>query len=209
MAAPDWQVTQAGFDPQRQHHHETIFTIGNGYLATRGAFEEGYPQDRRATFIHGVFDAAPIVVTELANAPDWLALSVHVDGERFGLDRGTVETIERSVDLRAGVLARHVQWRSPQGRRLGLAFERFASLAQPHLLYLRVRIVPEAGAKLEVRAALNGNVDNDGLLHWRHVDQAQALVLSFDPASSVTITAGGQQVQAGGPFPAVVPLEIP
>ncbi|RMD81442.1 MAG: hypothetical protein D6823_02260, partial [Chloroflexi bacterium] len=68
-----WILAEDAFNPAQQYHKETIFTIGNGYLATRGAFEEGYPNDRRATFIHGVFDDAPIVVTELANAPDWLA----------------------------------------------------------------------------------------------------------------------------------------
>ena len=172
MAESLWQVTQAGFEPQRQYHHETIFTLGNGYLATRGALEEGYPRDRRATFIHGVFDAAPIVMTELANAPDWLPLTLHLNGERFGLDRGTVEAMTRTLDLRTGTLTRQVQWRSPQGRRLRLTFERFASLAQPHLLYLRVTAVAEAAGTLEARAALNGTMDNEGLLHWRHVAQA-------------------------------------
>src|SRR5512147_190722 len=67
-----WNVSVDRFDPKRLLDSETIFTIGNGYLGTRGAFEEGYPNDHRATFIHGVFDDAPIVFTELANAPDWL-----------------------------------------------------------------------------------------------------------------------------------------
>ena len=46
-----WTVPEETFDPEKQHHKETIFTIGNGYLSTRGAFEEGYPGDSRATFI--------------------------------------------------------------------------------------------------------------------------------------------------------------
>ena len=71
-----WLISEDSFDPEKQHHKETIFTIGNGYLCTRGAFEEGHPGDRRATFIHGVFDEAPIVFTELANAPDWLPLTI-------------------------------------------------------------------------------------------------------------------------------------
>jgi trehalose/maltose hydrolase-like predicted phosphorylase len=73
-----WTITEDGFNPQKQHHHETIFTLGNGYLSTRGSFEEGYPDDRRGTFIHGVFDEAPIVFTELANAPDWLPLNIYL-----------------------------------------------------------------------------------------------------------------------------------
>ncbi|HET9907435.1 MAG TPA: glycoside hydrolase family 65 protein, partial [Anaerolineales bacterium] len=108
-----WTLTEDTFDPKKQYHKETIFTIGNGYLCTRGAFEEGFPNDHRATFIHGVFDAAPIVFTELANAPDWLPLTVFLNDERFSLDSGTIETFQRNLDLQTGVLTRTVRWRSP------------------------------------------------------------------------------------------------
>src|SRR5512135_3055226 len=110
-----WTLTDTAFDARAQAHQETIYTIGNGYLCTRGATEEGYPGDRRATFIHGVFDAAPIVVTELANAPDWLPLDVYLGGERFSLAEGTVESFTRTLDLRSGMLTRSVRWRSPNG----------------------------------------------------------------------------------------------
>jgi trehalose/maltose hydrolase-like predicted phosphorylase len=166
-----WSITESAFDPKSLHHQETICTIGNGYLSTRGAFEEGYPGARGATFIHGVFDAAPIVVTELANAPDWLPLGVYLDGERFGLQHGTLRRYQRSLDLRQGLLTREVDWTSPQGRAVSLRFERFASLAQPHQLLLRLRLVPAFDGLIELRAALNGHTDNDGLLHWLTMDQ--------------------------------------
>ena len=86
-----WTITEKAFQPNQQHHKETIFTIGNGYLSTRGAFEEGYPGDRRATFVHGVFDDVPLVFTELANVPDWLPLVIYLDGERFSLDTGDLK----------------------------------------------------------------------------------------------------------------------
>ena len=81
-----WTVVETEFDPARLHRQETVFTLGNGYLGTRGAFEEGYPGDWPATFIHGVYDDVSIVYTELANCPDWLPLVVFVKGERFRLD---------------------------------------------------------------------------------------------------------------------------
>ncbi len=174
-----WTVNQDTFTPASQHHQETIFTIGNGYLATRGALEEGYPGDRRATFIHGVFDAAPVVITELANAPDWLPLSVHLDGERFSLAAGTVEAHHRSLDLRTGTLTRTVRWRSPQGRGATLTFERFASLADEHVLWLRCRVVPDFAGELEVRAALNGCTDNEGLAHWIWQAQGQREAVTY------------------------------
>lgn len=172
----DWTVTETKFDPRAQHHQETVFTSGNGYLATRGAFEEGLVNDRRATFIHGVFDAAPLVVTELANAPDWLGISFLLNGERFAMDRGIVKNYERTLDLRTGVLTRRVTWQSPTGAEATFQFERFASLANEHILLLRVHIIPGADGILEMRASLNGNAHSHGpqgemLLHWAWLDQ--------------------------------------
>jgi kojibiose phosphorylase len=97
-----WSVSVKEFTPEHLHHHETIFTIGNGFGCTRGGFEEGFPGAKGGTFVHGVFDSAPIVVTELANAPDWLPLFVLLDGERFRMDQGEVLSYEQSLDLRQG-----------------------------------------------------------------------------------------------------------
>jgi kojibiose phosphorylase len=168
-----WNITEEEFIPDRQHHKETVFTIGNGYLSTRGAFEEGYPDDRRATFIHGVFDDVPLVFTELANAPDWLPLHIFLNGQRFSLTSGNVEHFERHLDLRTGLLTRTVRWCSPAGHRATLVFERFASLADEHLLCLRCQVTPEFDGEVEIRASLNGNMDNDGFNHWQWVNQGK------------------------------------
>ncbi|HJQ15311.1 MAG TPA: glycoside hydrolase family 65 protein, partial [Anaerolineales bacterium] len=168
-----WNVTEETFEPQKQHHQETIFTIGNGYLSTRGALEEGYPSDSRATFLHGVFDDVPLVFTELANAPDWLPLQVYLNGERFSLDKGTIEHFERRLDLRTGVLTRTVHWRADSGVRATMVFERFASLADEHLLCLRCKVTPDFDGSVEIRASLNGNMDNDGFAHWHWVEQGE------------------------------------
>ena len=166
-----WILSEDSFDPTKQHHKETIFTIGNGYLSTRGAFEEGYPDDHRATFVHGVFDDVPIGFTELANAPDWLPVYVLLNGERFSLNSGKVESYERHLDLRSGVLTRTVRWHSPSGYAATLIFERFASLEDQHLLCLRCTVTPDFDGTIEIRAALNTNMDNEGLAHWQWVEQ--------------------------------------
>lgn len=174
-----WTISEDTFDPQKQHHKETIFTIGNGYLSTRGAFEESYPANRRATFVHGVFDDVPIVFTELANASDWLPLNVILNGEQFSLNTGTIESYQRSLDLRTGVLTRTVKWRSPSGHAATLKFERFASLADEHLLCIRCQITPDFDGRLEIRSALNGNPDNEGIAHWNWVAQGQRSQVAF------------------------------
>ena len=166
-----WNITEDTFDPQKQHHKETIFTIGNGYLCTRGAFEEGFPGDRRATFAHGVFDAVPISITELANTPDWLPFIVLLDGERFSLATGKIKRFSRSLDLHTGVLSRTVEWISPQGRTATLTFERFTSLADEHITLIRCQVTPDFEGPVEFRASLNGNTDNEGVTHWHWIAQ--------------------------------------
>ncbi len=178
----DWVVfetTEGTFLPTQLHHKETVFTLSNGYLGTRGTFEEGYPGSAAATLINGVYDAAPVVVTELANCPDWLALMIQIkaesdaDWQRFRLDQGKILDYKRWLNLHRGVLQRCVRWQSPAGHTLEFEFQRFVSLDDCHVAALActVRSLDFAG-RVEVHANLNGYPDNEGLIHWDQVDQA-------------------------------------
>jgi trehalose/maltose hydrolase-like predicted phosphorylase len=168
----NWLVVEETFNAQKQHHKETVFTIGNGYLSTRGAFEEKYPGEMRTTFMHGVFDDVPIVFTELVNAPDWLELEIYLDGEHFRLFEGELLSFTRTLDLYTATLTRNLRWRSPRGQITHLIFERFASLADEHQCAIRVMIAPENySGRVEVRAGINGATDNLGFQHWDWLDQ--------------------------------------
>jgi beta-phosphoglucomutase len=167
-----WIIIEDAFDPSRLHHKETVFTMGNGYLSTRGSFEEGYPGARPATLVHGVFDDIPISYTELANCPDWPALTITVGDERFRLDRGELLAYERLLDMRTGVLERSIRWKSPAGGRIDLRFERFASLADGHVLAVRCTITPlDYAGPMTIQAILSAYADNQGTMHWDVLDQ--------------------------------------
>lgn len=167
-----WTVEELGFDPGALAHQETVFTIGNGYVGTRGTFEEGYPGTEPVTLVHGVYDDVPIVHTELVNAPDWLSLTILLDGRPFRLDEGEILKYQRTLDLRGGVLNRSVRWRSPDGHTIQLSFERFASLADPHVLALRCRLASiDFAGVVEIKSHISGVVDNAGFRHWTLVRQ--------------------------------------
>jgi len=168
-----WKITEDSFDLQKQHHKETIYTTGNGYICTRGALEEGYPGDRRASFAHGVFDAVPISVTELANAPDWLPLTILLEGERFSLTSGKITSFTRVLDLHTGVLSRTVEWVSPSGKAATISFDRFISLADEHVALIHCTVTPKFEGAVEFRVALNGCTDNEGIAHWSWVSQGR------------------------------------
>jgi beta-phosphoglucomutase len=170
----DWTLYETQFDPGQLQVRETVFTLGNGYLGTRGSFEEGYPGALPGTLIHGVYDDVPVFYTELANCPDWLPLVVIVDGDRFRLDQGEVLEYKRQMDLRYGILSRQVRWRSPHGKTLEINFERFASLADAHVMGLRVQVTPvDSDGMIEIQTSLNGYPENQGFNHWEWIDQGK------------------------------------
>lgn len=167
-----WTISEPSFTPDRIWHNETVFTQGNGYLGTRGAFEEYYPNEQRTTFVHGVFDSVPVVFTELVNFPDWLELEILLEGERFSLAEGEILAYERKLNLYNGLLTRRVVWRSPKGRTTRLEFKRFTSQANVHLASLQVVITPEDySGSVEVRGGLDAGMDNLGFKHWEWLDQ--------------------------------------
>jgi len=168
----DWSVIETQFDPTQLHYKETVFTLGNGYLGTRGSFEEGYPGSMSATLIHGVYDDVPVVHTELANCPDWLPLVVIINGDRFRLDHGEILSYRRQLDVRRGVLSRDVRWRSGSGYTVDIHLERFASLVDQHVLALRCQVTPlDFEGTIEVQASINGYPDNQGVMHWEWLNQ--------------------------------------
>ncbi|MEA5563979.1 beta-phosphoglucomutase [Anabaena sp. UHCC 0399] len=170
----DWRLIETQFNPEQINVRETIFTIGNGYLGTRGCFEEGYTRGLPATFIHGVYDDVPVVYTELANCPDWLPLVVTINGDRFRLDQGEVLQYKRQLDLRHGLLSRWVRWRSPKNKIIDIHFERFTSLADEHILGQRCHLTSYDGdALIEFQASINGYAENQGFNHWERIDQGK------------------------------------
>ncbi len=167
-----WLVTETEFRAEERLYKEAVFTVGNGYLGTRGTFEEGYAGDAPITLVNGLFDDVPIVHTELVNVPDWLGLTVRVGDEWFRLDQGTLLAYERALDMRRGVLARSVRWRSPGGQTVEVDFERFASMDNPHVMVVRCRVASvNFTGPVEISADISAIVDNSGYRHWRMISQ--------------------------------------
>ncbi|MCP9847996.1 beta-phosphoglucomutase [Synechococcus sp. Lug-A] len=168
----DWSVSEHHFDPAKIRSRETVFTIGNGYMGTRGSFEEGYLNAMPATLVHGVYDDIPGAYTELANCPDWLELAIVINGDRFRLDHGTILHYERTLDLRNGILSRALRWRSPTGNTVDLRFERFASLADHPVFGLNCQITPvDFTGAIEIQTSLHGFANNQGFDHWQQLDR--------------------------------------
>lgn len=201
----DWVLTERNFEPNQLQARETAFTIGNGYIGTRGSFEEGYPRSMPITLVHGTYDAVPVMYTELVNCPDWLPLTITLNDdepngrvERFRLDRGEILFYERQLDLRYGLLKRSIRWKSPGGKTIDINFERFASLADPHILAIRCLITPiDWFGEIVVQASINGYAQNQGFNHWDLIpsEQTDAEEVSSGDRLTIDIAARTRQSQ--------------
>lgn len=193
-----WEISERAFQPETQNHYETLFAIGNGYLGTRGVFEEGYPGDMASTLIHGVYDHAPnTLVPELANTPNWVGISLTVDGTPFRIitktsdimrpPEGVILGYERALDLKHGVLRREALFRAASGNIVRVKFERFASLDSVHILAQRVEIAAAEGDPvIEVNAWIDGDVSNNGTRHWL----PDVTILTAEDTIGLEVTAG-------------------
>ncbi|HET8913785.1 MAG TPA: glycosyl hydrolase family 65 protein [Ktedonobacteraceae bacterium] len=194
-----WQVREENFDPKLINTQETIYSIGNGYFGTRGVFEEGFPESRVATLLYGVFDSVPIGKEELANVPDWTPIRLFVNGERFRLDRGKLLDYQRVLDMTTATLTRTLRWESPNGLRLKLETERFASLDNEHAGVIKYNLtIEEAPTSSEcdvmLMASINTAVGNENLMHWETADQGHEGKISW--LSSVTHKTQVELVQS-------------
>jgi trehalose/maltose hydrolase-like predicted phosphorylase len=179
-----WSIKEYPFHPEKLRYYETIFTVGNGYLGTRGSFEEGYEGDSPATLIHGIYNHAPeMSIPELVNAPDWTPIKLSIDGTPFKLVTSASDTLkpaeglvlgyERKLHMDTGLLRRVVLFRAATGATVRIVFERFASLANQHLMVQRVHITAIDGEpEIAITAGINANVTNNGIQHWGQITTA-------------------------------------
>jgi len=160
-----WLLVEKHFDPAKQAHAETIFTIGNGHHCVRGSLEESHPGQTPAAFMHRVWDGVPLAVSELANLPHWWGIDLWLDGQRFSQHKGQIGVYQRSLDLRDGYLQRALTWTSPTGSVAEIVFERFVDRSHPARAAVRLSLKLDRAAQVRLRCPLDARVENRGLIH--------------------------------------------
>ncbi len=140
---PTFLIAEEGFNPLREREVESIFTVGNGYLGTRGSLPEQDEASTPATLVAGVFDRrSQRSPEEILVFPDWLFTRIFVDDERMRMKRKNIVEHRRVLDMRKGLLFRELTYEDITDRVTRVLYLHFASLADPHALALRVTVIP-------------------------------------------------------------------
>jgi kojibiose phosphorylase len=140
---PEWIIEETSFTPAREHEMESLFTVGNGFVGTRGSLSEGDGLSSPATFVAGVFDTVGDTIPGLVTAPDWTHMALKVEGRPVRLDVGQLLEHRRILDLRQAILWREWRQEDPAGRVTHMVGLRLASAADRHLLIQSARFRPE------------------------------------------------------------------
>jgi alpha,alpha-trehalase len=174
-----WSLVYDGFDPAQERLRESLCTLGNGYVATRGAAAESSgPPHYPGTYIAGCYNRLPSVVDgrvleheDLVNAPNWLPLTFRRPGEAwFRLQDVEILSYRQELDLRRGVLRRDVRVRDAAGRTTRIESVRLVHMGVPHVAALETALTAENwSGPVEIRAALDGRVVNDLVARYRHL----------------------------------------
>jgi alpha,alpha-trehalose phosphorylase len=173
---------------------ETLFALGNGYIGMRANPEEGREAHSHGTYLNGFHETWRIKHAEdaygfattgqtIVNVPDAKLMKLYVDDEPLLLAGADLDSYERSVDFRSGVLTRDLVWRTPAGKRVRVSSQRMISLVHRHIAVLTLEVtLLDASAPVVVSSQLLNRQDGEDEYHVR----TAALGEGTDPRRSST-----------------------
>lgn len=171
-----WVVRETLFNLEDNYRNETTFALSNGYIGTRGTFEEAYGFDvdtgLEGNFINGFYESEDIRYGEanfgspknsqsLLNLPNMKEIRLQIQGETFDMRQGTMEEYARALRMKDGILERSLVWTSPKGRRVKLCIRRLVSFRCKHLMETSYQVTPlNFSGTISFTSALQADVEN-------------------------------------------------
>jgi maltose phosphorylase len=169
----EWSVIEEGFDPQKHEASESIFSLGNGHMGQRANFEENYTgESLQGTYIAGIYypdktrvgwwkNGYPEYFAKVPNAPNWIGIHVHIDGEDLDLHTCKVSDFIRELNMQQGYLERSFTAELKSGKKLQVRARRFLSMVEDEIGAIRYTVKPlNFSGEIEFISFIEGNVVN-------------------------------------------------
>jgi trehalose/maltose hydrolase-like predicted phosphorylase len=153
-----WIIEQRGFDRDKIELNGNKFLIGNGYLGCRGTLEEFTKQQLVAFNLNGIYDKVGGAWREPVNAPNGLFTRVTCDGLTLNVLGGDIAEHRQSLDIRHAIHSRRTVFNAPGGNTITVESDRFASLADVHLVVMEYRFTCAQPCRIEVLTGIDADV---------------------------------------------------
>jgi len=151
----EWSIIEEGFEPERVESSESLFSIGNGAMGQRANFEEDYSGETfQGSYIAGIYypdktrvgwwkNGYPEYFAKVLNAPNWIGIHVHVNGDRLDLNTCKwVKHFRRELNMKEGWLKRTFEIELLNGVQLRVEALRFLSLTHDELGVISYKVTP-------------------------------------------------------------------
>ncbi|OFZ18828.1 MAG: hypothetical protein A2X94_01000 [Bdellovibrionales bacterium GWB1_55_8] len=156
---PAWVILREGYDPAHELEVESLLTVSNGYVGTRGTlFERGSPLGP-GTLVAGLFERIKEdnPIPALVAAPEWVRVRISILPEESEEEReeetassfendilgGTYQQNHRVLDMGSAMLWRELKHQDPAGRVTSVRGFRLASQEDRHLFLQSFTLIPE------------------------------------------------------------------
>jgi alpha,alpha-trehalose phosphorylase len=146
-----WALTEIGLDMTSLGVNESVFALANGHIGMRGTLEEGEPVVVAGTYLNGFFEERPLPYAEagygfpeqgqtVVNVTDGKLIRLLVGDTPLDLAYGEIIEHRRTLDLKAGVLRRSTEWRSPNGRTVKVTSTRLVSFTRRSIAAIEYQV---------------------------------------------------------------------
>jgi alpha,alpha-trehalose phosphorylase len=164
-----WSVREQRLDLDVLAQTESIFALSNGHIGLRANLDEGEPHVIPGTYLNAFYELRPLPYAEagygypesgqtVVNVTNGKVIRLLVDDEPFDVRYGRVLVHERVLDLRAGVLRRHVEWTSPAGQSVRVTSTRLVSFAHRAVAAILYEVEPlNSRCRVAVQSELVAN----------------------------------------------------
>ncbi len=169
FAVEPWSVRETRLELDLLARTESLFALANGHIGLRANLDEGEPYGIPGTYLNSFYEVRPLPYAEagygypesgqtLVNVTNGKVIRLLVDDEPFDVRYGQLLAHERVLDLRAGVLTRRAEWRSPAGATVRVSSTRLVSLVQRSTAAILYEVEPvEAPLRVVVQSELVAN----------------------------------------------------
>ncbi len=165
----EWSIRETELDFDTLAQCESIFALSNGHIGLRGNLDEGEPHGLPGTYLNSVYELRPLPYAEggyaypesgqtVINVTNGKLIRLLVDDAPFDVRYGKLQSHERELDLREGVLRRSVLWTSPEGKTVKVSSVRMVSFTQRAIAAISYEIEPiDAPLRVVVQSELVAN----------------------------------------------------
>ncbi|HSC90640.1 MAG TPA: glycosyl hydrolase family 65 protein [Gaiellaceae bacterium] len=169
FAVEPWSVRETRLELDLLARTESLLALANGHIGLRANLDEGEPYAIPGTYLNSFYELRPLPYAEagygypesgqtLVNVTNGKIIRLLVDDEPFDVRYGQLLAHERVLDLRAGVLSRRAEWRSPAGAAVRVCSTRLVSFVQRSAAAILYEVEPlDAALRVVVQSELVAN----------------------------------------------------